>query len=48
MSVPSVALISVPMEQFVNVNGFVTALTLVRSGFSHFTSRWCGIEEISS
>ena len=46
---PPVALISVLIEQFANVNGFITALAPVRerSGFSCFTSRWCGIEEIS-
>lgn len=38
-------LISAPMEQFVNVNGFITALSPVRSGFSHYASRWCGIKK---
>lgn len=30
VSVPPTALISVPIEWFVNVNGFITALTPVR------------------
>lgn len=41
-----VAVMSVVMEQFVNPSGSITAPLRERSGFSIFTRRWCGIEEM--
>lgn len=41
-----VVLISVVMEQFVNPSGSITASVRERTGFSVFTVRWCGTEEI--
>lgn len=46
MSRHPVALMSVVMEQFVNPSRSITAPVRERTGFSIFTRRWCGIEEI--